>query len=236
MASLPVSKLRSMRFVRQMFQDRGYRVDEEALVTLYDPRQELWHMQTLTAKNERVLALFADCKAFGPSGQVSLADLKPPLQYTTIDGRDVPTPTLPTGNNTSKNTGTDYIKSIIKFAQEQGFKVVILVTDFMTPQASKLMLKVEGLRMTPFTYDETGLEHLADHITQPVLFQALTGEARSTFVARNPLYERELLRYSFDDALVKYYGMIIGDIIHIQDNDRQSGLVEEYGIVVEELS
>lgn len=236
MATLPLSKLRSMRFVRQMFRDRGYCGSEDTLVTLYDPRQDLWQIQTQTENKERVCALFADCKAFGTAGQVHLSELNPPLAYTILEGRDQQSPVLPSGNNVSKNTGTDYIKSLIRFAKDQDLKVVILVTDFMTPQAGKLLLKVAGVRMTHFTYDETGIEHMADHITQPVMFQALSGAERATFVQRHPRYEHELLRYSVDDALVKYYGMIIGDIIHIQDNDRQSGLVEEYGIVVEEIN
>lgn len=238
MATLPLSKLRSMRFVRQMFRDRGYRSNEDTLVTLYDPRQDLWQIRTQTEQKEQVCALFADCKAFGTAGQVHLSELDPPLVYTTLEGRDQQSPVLPSSSNNtgSKNTGTDYIKSLIRFATEQKLKVVILVTDFMTPQAGKLLLKVAGVRMTHFTYDETGIEHMADHITQPIKFQALSGAERAAFVRRNPRYEQELLRYSVDDALVKYYGMIIGDIIHIQDNDRQSGLVEEYGIVVEEIT
>ena len=235
MTMLPLSKLRSMKFVKNMFYDRGYNVDETSMSTLYDPRQDLWLIQTVTTKGHRVVALFADCKAFGTSEQVNVSELSPPLVFTTLKERDNQSPVLPSSGG-SKNTGTDYIKCLIKFAREQKFQVVILVTDFMTPQASKLALKVDGVRMTHFTYDETGIEHMADHITQPLKFQALTGSARKQFIAKNHRYQLELIRYSFDDALVKYHGMVIGDVIYIQDNDRQSGLVEEYGIVVEETT
>lgn len=230
--SLARPKLRSIRFVRKMFADRGYRVDDESMKTMFDSKQDLWQIFTTTKSGEKVVAIFAGCKAFGDSLEVDDEDLS---QFTRVDATEIKSSLNIPSAKSGKNTGTDYIKSILKFARDQDIKVVILVTDFMTPQAAKLMMKVDGMRMTHFKYDETGIEHMSDHITQPIQFKALTGKARKEFIAKNPRYQIELLRYSFDDALVKYYGMKIGDIIHIVDNDRQSALVEEYGIVVEEI-
>jgi hypothetical protein len=228
-------KLWSMRFVRKMFRDRGYQADDASIKTYFDDRQNVWQIHTRTSHGDKVVAIFADCRSFGQDEVVPMND----VNVIRIDGRESKDSlTIPSGNcnSTNKNMGTDYIKCIVKFATEHNFKVIILVTDFMTSQASKLMLKVDGLRMTHFTYDETGIEHMADHITQPVMFKALDKKQRQDFIQKNPHYQKELIRYSFDDALVKYYGMIIGDIIFIQDNDRQSALVEEYGLVVEEIT
>lgn len=220
MRQVDVVKYRSMRFVRKMFQDRNYLT--ENMQTFYDEAQDLWQITTSTKEGHNVVAVFAECAS--------------PEELTMYDGvvqEAKSSLVIPTGNK--KKTGTDYIKCIFNFAKDNNFKVVILVTDVMTPQASKLMLKSKDFRLTHFKYDETGIEHMADHITQPVKFYALKDIERDEFVAANPRYKVELQRYSFDDALVKYYGMVIGDIIHIIDNDRQSGMVSEFGIVVEEI-
>lgn len=231
--SLARPRLRSIRFVRKMFADRGYLVDDESMKTVFDSKQDLWQIFTTTKTGDKVVAIFAGCKAFGDSLEVDDEDL---TQFTRIDATEIKSSLSIPSAKSGKNTGTDYIKSILKFAREQQIKVVILVTDFMTPQAAKLMMKVDGIRTTHFRYDETGIEHMADHITQPILFKALTGQARKDFIAKNPRYKTELMRYSFDDALVKYYGMKIGDIIRIEDNDRQSAKVVEFGLVVEEIA
>lgn len=229
MTTATESKLKSIEFIHGMFEKRGYCVDPGVLVTLYDPRQDLWQIQTRTSQGDRVVALLADGKVFGHAGQMLITPADLPVQYSIVES-PTDSPSLPT--STSKNAGTDYIKSIVKFAQAHHIKEVILVTDFMTPQASKLMLKVDGVRMSHFSYDQTCIGDFTKHITQPLKFQALVGEARAAFVARHPHWSA-LTRYSRDDILVKYFGLNVGDIVYIEDRDRQSGLVQEYGLVVE---
>lgn len=207
-----------MRFVQKMFRDRHYRAEVK---TTYDPDQNQCQMVTVTDTGENVVAIFADHK-----NESELENIEIEVQPSLI----VPL------KSQKKKTGTDYIKSIVLFAKQHEYKVVILVSDIITPQASALMMKTEGFRMTHFTYEQTGIEHMADHITQPMQFQALVGKKREEFIKKNPLYKTELVRYSFCDTLVKYHGMVIGDIIYILDNDRQSGIVEEFGIVVEEIT
>ena len=129
----------------------------------------------------------------------------------------------------------DFIKSIVKFAKSQSIKIVILVTDYMTTHAHKYIASLDGLKIVHFNYDETGVEHMASHIAQPMTFRALDTTERKEFIRKNPNYKTELPRYAVNDALVKYYGMNIDDIVYIEDNDRQSGLVVEHGVVVEDL-
>lgn len=246
--SMQKAKIRSMRFVRNMFSVRGYRMD--LVKRKYDVAQDLWQLSTETADGRKVLAVFSDCAAIGDSAQVD--------EVNAGDGDD--TPTISSGTKrwslqgeddndedapmaqpstaaSSKNAaaGTDFMKNLTRFARSQSYSIVIVVADFITGFAAKYLLGIRDLHITHFDYNETGIEHMNDHIAQPIVFRAVTGAERNAFIAKNPRYMVELQRYSVNDALIKFMGFLVGDIVYIEDNDRQTGLVTEYGLIVEEL-
>jgi hypothetical protein len=237
-SSLAIPKIRSMQMVKQMFCDRGYKRNMQ---TVFDTAHNLWEIFTETSTGDKVMAVFADCKVFGDAMQIE--EFSP--NTTTETSNEVPNEvdrqasnnnkSTKHGREASQNTGMDFVKNIVKFALTQNFKIVILVTDFMTPHAQKYISTFEGIKITHFTYEETGIENMASHITQPIVFKALTPLEKAAYIKKNPRYKIELQRYSIDDALVKYYGMNLNDIIYIEDNDRQTGLVVEYAMVVEDL-
>ena len=225
-ASLSKTKLRSMRFVKQMFVDRDYLTEKQRIV--FDQSKNIWQIFTETKDHQKVMAVFADCKTFGEGLQMEDTndnDIKSNQFQQQIQSKTL----------SSQNMGMDVIKTIVTFAKGENIKLIILITDFLTPHALKHLPSIEDIRITHFNYDETGVEHMANHDLQPVKFQALSKGERKLYIKSHPLYQTELTRYPVDDALVKYYGFKLDDIIYIEDNDRQSGEVQEYGLVVEDI-
>lgn len=83
-----------------------------------------------------------------------------------------------------------------------------------------------------FKYSEICIQNKVRHINQPVVFRKLSVEERQMFVEMNPMYKNELERFAVSDSLPKYYGMKVGDIVHCEDNDRQTGLDKKYALIV----
>lgn len=220
--SLAIPKIRSIKFVQQMFRDRNYRGNK----LMFDQQNNMWQLFSETATGDKVVAIFADCKVFGDAMEIEEFNPTGLSQDTTREKCKV---------NPNQNAGMDFVKNIIKFAILQQLKLVIIVTDFMTSHALKHIHTVKDIKFSHFTYEDTGIECMHSHIMQPVKFQALNKEERAKYVKSHPKYATELQRYSIDDTLVKYYGMQLYDIVYIEDNDRQSGLVKEYGYIVEDL-
>ena len=135
----------------------------------------------------------------------------------------------------NKNAGMNFMKYIIKYCTNQSIKVVILITDFITSHAIKHMNKVKTIDITHFTYAETCVENISTHIYQPTMFKVLSSVERKSYISKNPMYKTELFHYSVDDALVKYYGLKVGDIVYIEYSDRQTGIMSEYRLIVDNL-
>ena len=225
---LEIPKIQAMKFIKEMFRDRGYNETKEYV--LFDQHHNMWEMFSETKSGEKIMAVFADCKVFGDAMEIEEFNPVDLLSDASM---------MQSGEkakiNPSQNAGMDFVKHIEKFAEAQKLKFVILVTDFMTPHALKHISATTGIQFTHFTYEETGVESMAKHIMQPVVFRALDEKEKKEYIKSHPRYKTELNRYSFDDALVKYYGMKLHDIVYIEDNDRQTGLVIEYGFIVEDL-
>jgi len=196
---------------------------------VYDQDQQLWEIFTETKDQVRVMAVFTDCKPFGDVMQIEA--------FTPEVNTDKDADTFKGSDKTSKsqNTGMDFVKNIVSFSYEQNVKIVLLITDFMTPHALKHINLLSDLCITHFSYEEMGVESMSRHISQPLIFRALDSQERIQYIREHPKYRKELQRYSINDTLVKYHGMKLDDIIYIEDNDRQTALVVEYGVVVEEL-
>ena len=61
-------KVRSMKFVKQMFKDRNYSADNQR--TVFDQSQGLWEIFTETPDGRKVMAVFSECKSFGDTMQI----------------------------------------------------------------------------------------------------------------------------------------------------------------------
>ena len=221
-----------------MFRARNYVHKKERVV--FDTKQKLWELFTETSTGEKVMAVFASCKPFGDVMEIE--DFQPEIMDDNGGGNDDDDVTSEGAmfkgsdkKSQNKNMGMDFVKNIIAFSLKEEVSIVILVTDYMTIHALKHIDMLPGLTISHFTYEETGIEHMADHISQPVVFRPLSPTDRRAYIKAHPRYRIELPRYSVSDTLVKYYGMKLDDIIYIEDNDRQTGLVVEYALVVEEL-
>ncbi len=226
--SLPIPQVRAITNVRQMFRDRYGPHSKQDLV--FDRHHNMWELFSETARGEKVMAVFADCKIMGDV--MELEEFNP---QDVVDD-DV---TMQSGEkckvNTNQNTGMDFVKLIVKFATTKKLHVVLIITDFMTPHAVKHMANVKGIDFTHFSYEEVGIEGMARHVMQPLVFRVLDEKERADYIRQNPRFRKELQQYSVTDALVKYYGMHINDIVYVEDNDRQTGLVVEYALIVENL-
>lgn len=226
---LPRPKVLAIKHVRQMFRDRKYNQAKETLV--FDQHHNMWELFTETAAGAKVMAVFAECDAMGDV--MEIAEFTP-------EGRREDEADMQSGEKCKvtanvQNTGMDFVKNLVRFALDKQLKVVLLISDRATTHALKHISSVKGVDFSHFSYEEVGIENKATHIMQPVVFRALEGKERAEFIRANPRYKLELQRYSVHDALVKHYGMHIGDIVYIEDNDRQTGLVVEYALIAEEL-
>ncbi len=223
MSVLPVPQIDAIEFVKKMFLARGYL----NTAIMLDQHLNKYVLYADTPSHQRAMCIFADCKIFGDSMDVGAFD---PMDTHASDSAQI-------GDkckvNPNQNTGMDFVKSVIRFAVAQDVRIVILVTDFLTSHALKHIRMEKSIQFSHFSYNETGVRGLSSHIYQPVTYEALSMDEKQIFIAKNPRYKQELPRYSVHDALVKYYGMQVGDVIRIEDNDRQTGLVEEFALIVE---
>lgn len=225
----------AIKFVGQMFKDRGYDLTERKLV--YDKKLDMWEMSTQTKSGEKVLAAFSKCKAFGDVLQL---EAYTPASNTGYQSDDEVDSFDQKKSSKTKSLDVDFVRRFIVFAQSKGVKILVLVTDLISKQAVKHMRTAEGLKMTHFTYDETGIASMAQHVSQPTVFRPLTPTEKAAFISdrtRNHCgsYLDELERCSVDDPLVKYYGLHADDVVYLEDYDSQSGLDTSYILVVEEL-
>jgi hypothetical protein len=222
--SLPLPVSNAMKFVRNMFTRRNYR--KKTKLFTYE---NLWQMFTVSATGDRVMAMFGNCNP--------LNDIMNITEYSECESNDVASEDMESfeGNEkSSKNHGITFIKTLVLFSLEKNIKIIILVTDTITKQAIKVLPTLENVNITFFTYAETGNEYI-DHVFQPTKFEALTPNAKSLFIQQNPRYEQELTRLPVEDALVKYYGLRVGDIVYVEESDKQSGLVVDHCLIVEHL-
>lgn len=221
MDSVSRIKSQAVSFVRQMFKDRHYKH--------VDFNESMDYVITETRDGRRVLAVFASFKKVG-----EILEIQDVSQESCGEEDDyVDDPEGDFMKDTK--TGINVIKQLCDFCEKNNIKIVIWITDSMTSQATRYGRILKEIEFVHFRYEETGVENIARHIYQPLVFEALNHDDRLEFIREHPNYRDELPRYAFDDALVKYYGMRIDDIIYIEDNDQQTGLVIEYGLVVEDL-
>ena len=127
-------------------------------------------------------------------------------------------------------TGTDFIKSLVRFAREEDVKTLNIVGDSITSQATKAIGAVQDVHIICFTYMEITTP-IVDHVTQPYSIRALNALELTNFISTCKNYKSELRRVPESDSLMKYYGFGVGEILKIVDFDEQTGKTESYEIV-----
>ena len=229
-----------MKFLDGMFRIRGYCMESKEIA--YVKSKKLWNIFIRDQDGHKVLCILTGI-CCNHEDSIGAEEYIPP----DTDTHDTTTTEHNNNNDTFKgssigtsktkrrNIGTEFIKSIMVHGEQYGVHMVILVTDLITSHALKVMNN-SHLRIVHFTYAETSILHMAQHINQPVLFRKLTGEETKEYVLMHKNFFQQLPRYAVTDPLIKYFGFQVGDIIEYEDNDGQSGLYREHGVIVQDLT
>jgi hypothetical protein len=226
------SKASAMKFLDNMFEARGYNIDTKQVVLF--KRKKLWEVFIEDGNGDKVMCVLTTvCSSNLDS--MGIEEIKPEERsFENEEGKNLIFEGTKTNSGKNNTVGMDFIKSIITYGEKNNVKLVILVSDTVTSHAVRAISKA-NMQIVHFTYIETAISSMSKHINQPVVFRKLSILETKLLKAKNPMYQKTLQRYSHVDPLVKYFGMNIGDIVEYEDNDRQSGLVKEHGIVVQDL-
>jgi DNA-directed RNA polymerase subunit H (RpoH/RPB5) len=231
---------RALDFIIKMFQDRKYVVKNKEL--LFNIENHFYYIEGFHKTVGKVLCVLGPDQSISHGVDlfdfVNMIEINRLLNQKNTSETNVQNIKTTIASNSymghKKNkTGIDFVKMIVTYCQVNEYKILILITDYITPHVFKHISRIESVKITHFTYNEVCIGCIAKHKDQPINFKALSPVEAQEYKKKHPLYEKELPMYSIDDPLVKYFGYKIGDIISITDNDVQSGLVIEYGIVVE---
>jgi hypothetical protein len=218
-----------------MFAVRGYKLETKRVKYFQDKR--FWQVFIKDDEDRQILCILTpNCSTANHGKQVK------ELKFTSDDDSEklhLPLFQGSTKSSSSKkgageNIGTDFIKAIISYVEKNNIHRVVMISDSVTPQALKNIIR-SNVDIVHFTYNETVLGSMSTHLNQPMTFRRLNASERKVYVQKHKRYKLEISRYSIHDALVKYNGMHLGDIVHYQDNDRQTGIVSEYGLIVDDL-
>lgn len=233
--ALPYAKKKALVFVKRMLLNRGCsnRFQEQ-----YLSGEKLLQMFTDDPNGNRVMAVFAHNKIVDDTLSISDFTFGETQQEEAFRGSESKTAgksnrqSASSKNAKKAKTDTEFVKSILMYIEKHHVKTVILVSDEVTPCALKIIANHSNV--TRFTYAETCIENMADHVFQPREFRALTPSEVKAFKAqkRYANWAEELPQYPVNDPLVKYYGHQVGDILSISDADGQSGEVHDFGLVV----
>jgi hypothetical protein len=134
----------------------------------------------------------------------------------------------------TSNNKKNFIKTILQHGKEGHAKQIILISDSITTHSIKEM-STSSVSIVHFSSSDINAIQIAKHSNQAFQFQRLSQKESIEFKKQNPRYKKELFRFSNFDALIKFYGYKIGDIVHFMDHDADVGYVPEYGYVTEEL-
>ena len=221
--SISQVKRQSVDFITRMLRVRRYDV-ENVRTEFYKPRK-LWELFTTDEHGKNVLAVFTSATKQQQGIKRVIEDRE------IVDDLKEESETFHGGD--SLKTDTDFIKSLVEYCTNQDIKILIIVSDDMTHSAIKTLGSIKGLNITHFTYTETCMSMMGNHVYQPSVFRRLLPKERGDFVKKNPLFEKELPRFPDDDALVKFHGYVTGDIVFVQDVDPFMGFEESHNLVVE---
>ncbi len=134
----------------------------------------------------------------------------------------------------TSNKKKNFIKTILQHGKECEAKQIILITDSITTHSIK-EISTSSVGIVHFSFNDINAIQIAKHINQTSQFKKLSNSEAVAFKKENPRYKKELFRFSNFDALIKFYGFNIDDIVFFMDHDSDVGYVPEYGYVYEEL-
>ena len=216
-----------------MFQKRGYDLDSKQIA--YVKAKKIWNVFINDQHGQKVLCILTSVCVTPQEDTIGIQEFSS-AERPDMESKQVIFEGCRTKSSKTKkqNIGMDFIKSITAYGKKNGVRLVILISDSVTSHALKAMVK-SAVRIVRFTYAETSVLNMTQHINQPVLFRKLTIPEQKEYGSLHPGYLRQLQRYSMNDPLIKYFGFQSGDIIEFEDSDRQSGLCRELGLVVQDV-
>jgi DNA-directed RNA polymerase subunit H (RpoH/RPB5) len=200
-----------------MFEIRGYNLNTKKIV--FSPQTDVWQVFIRTAQGEKVMCVLT------PTGGRDTVMEEQKLDISS---------TMFQGSNKTENIGMEFIKSLEEYGESNGVKLIVIISQSVTSYALRAISKSD-INILHFTYHETNIAKMAKHIYHPLMIRRLSPAEKKIYISGHTLYHKELQRYSQNDALIKYHGFQLGDIIEYEDRDKQTGLVKEYGIVVMDL-
>jgi DNA-directed RNA polymerase subunit H (RpoH/RPB5) len=224
-----MSQKSALRFLDEMFVVRGYNLATKRIV--YLKKKKMYEVFISDGEGRKIMCVLTPVSV--NAGEVS--DETDEVMHDLLQEQEQD-PAFEGSNSSVKNNniGTDFIKSILCYGVAHSVQVIILISDVVTAHALRAISNA-NINIVHFKYVETSIRQMSSHINQPVVFRKLSDFEKKIYTQKNPLFAKELQRYAHSDPLIKYFGMNVGDIIEYEDSDRQSGLVKEHGIVVDEF-
>lgn len=196
-----LSKRKSKSFIRDVCIYRGYKRPSEP--RYYAP-ERLWEMETVDSQNRKVLAAFTNvCKPIGDVMEIE----------------DVSEESVESAPEFS--TSADFIKNLLKYARKREYKIILLVSDNVSHQASKIIASTTDIQITHFTYRETCLGAIHRHYTQPL-----------EIIKAEPPRKDECKPIAVWDMMMRIHGFQVGDTLRVTEADRQTGISVQYIKVV----
>ena len=229
-----------------MYNERGYQVDTHPY---YRESARIWEIKAVDDEGRKVLAVFTPvCRPVGDILEIDEYVFDEPGADTENDTENdeedddeeeeeeedaityggVPKKKK---NGSKEKTTKKFVDALIEYAKSQDIRRVTLVTDEMTTNAYKRILMCDELVIKRFTYVETNVDKFHTHVLQPTLFQKLTAEQAQKVKRDNPRFEREFQPLSSEGPLVRYFGLLPGDIVEVITDDSQTSMSKEHALV-----
>lgn len=126
----------------------------------------------------------------------------------------------------AKTSNIKFVQHLLKYLHQHHFTILVLITDGITIKAQSMLQQTQNIQITIFKYSETMINPKR-HSLQPKNIRKLSDPDKKIYIEKHPRYQKELVKRSTKDALMKYMGFVHGDIIECEVSDKQAGWLKE---------
>jgi hypothetical protein len=126
----------------------------------------------------------------------------------------------------AKTSNIKFVQHLLKYLHQHHFTILVLITDGITIKAQSMLQQTQNIQITIFKYSETMINPKR-HNLQPQNIRKLSDQDKKIYIEKHPRYQKELIKRSTKDALMKYMGFVHGDIIQCEVSDKQAGWLQE---------
>lgn len=204
----------AIQYIRQLYQDRGYRMETWGLF----PRGKMIHIYILNQNDKWCMALLTSMfnvylnNPFYWINEEKDKDLDYPV-FTTLEGKKL-------------STGCDMMTALIEHCNTNKIQDLIVVSNSMSNQASKLALdpveSVSTRLIQLLDYDQTAIPQMGNHTLHPMVIRLATPEESSK------LDKEHLPRIRSTDVLVQHLGFRQGQIVYVEENNNNLNWSKEF--------